>query len=111
VEGTDVKMFCCVYRAPCTQGTQDCRQQQSADSKGRPKKINGESREIGEDDDKKCHLVCFLNSHGLLRNLLAVVWIYVYVLCVHISELVGVGWEGWNVELVSLGAHDSLNLR
>jgi hypothetical protein len=51
--------------------------------------------EIGEYDDEKCHLICYLNCYGPLLNWSAVV-------CVCISELGAVG-----VKLVSFGTHKS----
>jgi hypothetical protein len=34
-------------------------------------------KEIGEYDDEKCHLICYLNFHGLLGNLSAGVCVYI----------------------------------
>jgi hypothetical protein len=46
---------------------------------------------IGEYDNEKCHLISFLNFHGLLRYPLAV-WMYSKAMCICTSKLLG--WNG-----------------
>ncbi len=55
-------------------------------------------KEIGEDGDEKCHLICFLKFHGLLGNSSAVV-------CIH--KLLEGGLERWGPEPVSFRTHKS----
>jgi hypothetical protein len=33
-----------------------------------PKKIYSKRRKIRDDDNEKCHLICFINFHGLLGH-------------------------------------------
>ncbi len=48
-------------------------------------------QEKGEYDEEKYHVICYLNFHGLLGNLSAVVCVYIN-LCVSVK--LGRGWTG-----------------
>ncbi len=53
-------------------------------------------KEIGEYDDEKCYLICYLNFHGLLGNLSAVACIHVCISSVVVHQRVAGGkdWRG-----------------
>jgi hypothetical protein len=59
------------------------------DQRQRGKQIIWLKKEIG---DEKCHLIFFLNFHGLLRNMSAAACIY--KICVYVSASLG-GGGGW----------------
>jgi hypothetical protein len=61
-------------------------------------------KEIGESDDGKCYLICFLNFHGLLGYPLAVACIHRFV-----HQLLGGGGHRGGAEVGSFGTHKSLN--
>jgi hypothetical protein len=58
-----------------------------------PKKISWVKKEIREYNDEKCHRICYVNFHGLLGNLSAVVCVYISSVCMY-SDLLGEDGRG-----------------
>ncbi len=68
--------------------------------KAKPKENIWLKEETGEFDDKKCDLICYLNFHGLLQNLSAVVCVLIS-LCGYVSVNCWGGGMEWVSETLS----------